>query len=217
MEGYKNTNSLGKECSNKAKQMTYDKLIQLKTNAINEDDFQNLANCFRNMKGYQDTEALATECENKVFELRYSKLIQLKNQASCELDYIKLAQEFRKMNGYADTNELADECDNKGQQAREKAYYDAVRNFQQENGEWQQLYARKKFNPFPYKKLEDKFQALSAQFTYFGQYFDATNFVNQCKKNAKDCQRTKRLQTLIITGVIVLIVAIFILARRLIN
>jgi len=84
MNGYADTEALADECeamakkcyiisSEKQKRQQYERLVQVKNNASTEEECQNLAGQFRNMKGYANTAELAIECDNKYHALKQSR------------------------------------------------------------------------------------------------------------------------------------------------
>jgi hypothetical protein len=72
MNGYQDTATLADECEKQYRALKdhreeqkrhYDKLLRAKNNALTEEEYQNLAQQFREMAGYKDTAELADECE----------------------------------------------------------------------------------------------------------------------------------------------------------
>ena len=98
----------------------YNKLVQEKNKASDEDVFRGLAKQFRAMNGYENTEELARECDVAAMKLQYDQLVQAKNKASTEKVFLDLAKQFRSMNCYENTEELAKDCDNQYKVLKEK-------------------------------------------------------------------------------------------------
>jgi len=139
MEGYKDSESLAKECENqyyiikkqreeeeiRRKEEEAERLANEKKNqyyllitdknyaASTEDEYKNLANKFRAMGNYENAIQLAKECESDAVKARYNQLVKEKNNASTIDEYKNLANQFKAMNGYENTAELAKECENK--------------------------------------------------------------------------------------------------------
>ena len=206
MEGYKDTEVLG-----------YEQLIQAKSKASSEEDFLRLAKQFRETNGYENSEALAAECKDLALKAHYEQLLMTKNKASNEADFIKLAKQFRDMKGYKNTNELAIECDNQSQIQREKTYNETVAELQKLNEDLQKQIARG-FRPFSsdYKKMEEKYKVLSNKLKTFGNYKDATNFIDICEKNSNECKRKEGKENMgcfwivaaiVVLGIVILVVS----------
>jgi len=160
----------------------YSRFVEAMQKESTEEEYKNLAEQFRSLEGYKDSAELADKCGKLVIKKQFEKMVKEKTSANTEEKYRDLSKRFRKMGSYENSAQLAEECDKladecvKRKEREKKALYDElVKNKSTASS-------------------EDSYLDLAQKFRNMGDYENAVQLANECKKQGDILKEQRKEQ-----------------------